>query len=158
MAALQWQLCNGRSAMAAMRWQLSIGIIIVIDMLWWHCYDIYTLAALLWRLCFGGYTLAAMLWRQSCHGNKLQKATDILIHITITTFIVITTVTTITIIYSCLQPIQRFSRTVSKSRVEDEWFGKTFLALMIWKTPYSHFRFHSIHIVEKYNHGLKRYR
>ena len=109
-----WQLCHGRSAMAAMRWQLSIGIIIVIDMLWWHCYDIYTLAALLWRLCFGGYTLAAMLWRQSCHGNKLQKATDILIHITITTFIVITTVTTITIIYSCLQPIQRFNATPKK--------------------------------------------
>ena len=103
MADLLWRL-----------WQLSIGIIIVIDMLWWHCYDIYTLAALLWRLCFGGYTLAAMLWRQSCHGNKLQKATDILIHTTITTIIVITTVTTITtitIIYSCLQPIQRFSRT-----------------------------------------------
>ena len=106
--------------MAAIRWQLSIGIIIVIDMLWWHCYDIYTLAALLWRLCFGGYTLAAMLWRQSCHGNKLQKATDILIHTTITTIIVITTVTTITtittitIIYSCLQPIQRFSRTEMK--------------------------------------------
>ena len=59
------------------------------------------MAAMLWWLCYGSYAIAA-------------KETYFLIYISITTITIITTVTTITtitIIYSCLQPIQRFNAT-----------------------------------------------
>ena len=123
-AALLWQLCYGGYAMATMYWQyhsyssyirllwqLCIGSIIVIA----ATMGGYALAALLWQLNFGSSAKAAML-RWLCYGNYAMaaKATDFLIYITITTIIVITTVTTITtitIIYSCLQPIQRFNAT-----------------------------------------------
>ena len=39
-----------------------------------------------------------------------------------------------------------------KSRVEDEWFDE-FLAWVMWKNQYSHFRSHSIHIVKNYNYA-----
>ena len=39
-----------------------------------------------------------------------------------------------------------------KSWVEDEWFDE-FLAWVMWKNQYSHFRSDSIHIVENYNNA-----
>ena len=42
-----------------------------------------------------------------------------------------------------------------KSRVEDEWFGKTFLASVMWKTQYLHFRPHCIHIYTSYKYTKK---
>ena len=47
-------------------------------------------------------------------------------------------------------------KSLSKSRGEAEWFGQTFLARMICKTQYSHFRSHSNHIVENYYSGEKQ--
>ena len=43
-------------------------------------------------------------------------------------------------------------KNLVKSRVEDEWFDK-FLAWVMWKNQYSHFRSHSIHIVKNYNYA-----
>ena len=45
-----------------------------------------------------------------------------------------------------------------KSRVEDSWLDKTFVSLVISKTPYSHFRTHSISIVEKYKQAKRNYK
>ena len=45
-----------------------------------------------------------------------------------------------------------------KSRVEDAWLDKTFVSRVISKTPYSHFRTHSISIVEKYKQVIRNYK
>ena len=45
-----------------------------------------------------------------------------------------------------------------KSRVKDEWLDKTFVSRVISKTPYSHFRTHSISIVEKYKQAKRNYK
>jgi hypothetical protein len=45
-----------------------------------------------------------------------------------------------------------------KSRVEDELLDKTFVSRVISKTPYSHFRTHSISIVEKYKQAIRNYK
>ena len=48
-------------------------------------------------------------------------------------------------------------KNLVKLRVEDKWFDE-FLAWVIWKNPYSHFRYHSIHIVENYKTELSLYK
>ena len=47
-------------------------------------------------------------------------------------------------------PHHECQKILSKSRGEASWFGRNFLAQMVRKIPYSHFRSHSNHIVENY--------
>ena len=49
-------------------------------------------------------------------------------------------------------------KSLVKSLVFDSWLGKTFVSLVISKTPYSHFRTHSISIVEKYKQSKRNYK
>ena len=54
-------------------------------------------------------------------------------------------------------PHHECQKILSKSRGEAEWFGRNFLARMVRKILYSHFRSHSISIVEKYKQQSETY-
>ena len=79
-ATVQWQQCNGNSAMAtAVQWQQQCnGNSSATAMQWQQqCNGNSSATAMQWQQCNGNSSATAMQWQQQCNGNSNAMATTV---------------------------------------------------------------------------------